>query len=133
MRSLRRSLEEGNLMSKQIAVIISSKEDIELSTLANAITGAGLSLIADGVVKVDGEVYVRVVDFDNATYIAKDSNYGWASGLCLVDTSNWLKEDWEAIDNFTDSELEELGRIINNDPSYTPFKFVQTQEDYRGN
>ena len=83
-------------MSKQIAVIISSKEDIELSTLANAITGAGLSLIADGVVKVDGEVYIRVVDFDKATYIAKDSNYGWASGLCVVDTDSWSKEDWEA-------------------------------------
>jgi hypothetical protein len=120
-------------MGKQIAVIISSKEDIELSTLANAITGAGLSLIADGVVKVDGEVYIRVVDFDKATYIAKDSNYGWASGLCVVDTDSWSKEDWEAIDNFTDSELEELGRIINNDPSYTPFKFAQTQEEYRGN
>jgi hypothetical protein len=120
-------------MSKQIAVIISSKEDIELSTLANAITGAGLSLIADGKVKVDGEVYIRVVDFDRATYIAKDSNYGWASGLCVVDTDSWSKEDWEAIDNLNDSELEELGRIINSDPSYTPFKFVQTQEEYRGN
>jgi len=120
-------------MSKQIAVIISSKEDIELSTLANAITGAGLSLIADGVVKVDGEVYIRVVDFDKATYIAKDSNYGWASGLCVVDTDSWSKEDWEEIDNFTDSELQELGRIINNDPSYTPFKYAQTQEEYRVN
>jgi hypothetical protein len=123
-------------MSKQIAVIISSKGDIEsstLNTLANAITGAGLSLIADGVVEIDGEVYIRVVDFDKATYIAKDSNYGWASGLCVVDTDSWSKEDWEAIDNFTDSELEELGRIINSDPSYTPFKFAQTQEEYRGN
>lgn len=119
-------------MSKQIAVIISSKEDIELSTLANAITGAGLSLIADGVVKVDGEVYIRVVDFDKATYIAKDSNYGWASGLCVVNTDSWAKEDWEAIDNFTDSELSELGSIINLDPSYTPYKYLQTQEEARG-
>lgn len=119
-------------MSKQIAVIISSKEDIELKTLANAITGAGLSLISDGSIKVDGEVFVRVVDFDRATYIAKDSNYGWASGLCLVDTDSWTKEDWEAIDNFTDSELHELGNILNADPSYTPYKFVQTQDEYRG-
>ncbi len=119
-------------MSKQLAVIISSEENIELNTLANAITGAGLSLIANGEIKVDGEVYIRVVDFDNATYIAKDSNYGWASGLCLVGTDKWSKEDWEAIDNLTDSELSELGSIINKDPSYTPYKFVQTQEEYRG-
>lgn len=116
-------------MSKQIAVIISSKEDIELSTLANAITGAGLSLLADGVVKVNGEVYIRVVDFDKATYIAKDSNYGWATGLCLVDTNSWSKDDWEAIDNMNDSMLEELGSIINLDPAYTPYKYQQEQEE----
>lgn len=116
-------------MSTQVAVLITSKEDIDLTTLANAITGAGLSLIAEGHVKVDNEVYIRVVDFDNATYIAKDSNYGWASGLCLASTDSWVKEDWEAIDNFNDSMLQELGSIINADPSYTPYKYLQTQEE----
>ena len=37
-----------------------------------------------------------------ATYFAKDGSYGDASGLVIVDTSNWSEETWEMIENTSD-------------------------------
>ena len=39
-----------------------------------------------------------------ATYFAMDGNYGSAHGLVVIDTNGWNDEDWDAIENSTDSD-----------------------------
>ena len=36
-------------------------------------------------------------------YFAADGNYGSADGLVLVDTSNWTEEQWQMIEDTSDS------------------------------
>jgi hypothetical protein len=38
-----------------------------------------------------------------ATYFAADGSYGNAEGLIIVDTSDWTEEEWDIIDETTDS------------------------------
>jgi len=37
-------------------------------------------------------------------YFAVDGNYGNASGIVTVETDDWKREDWEAIDEASDDE-----------------------------
>jgi hypothetical protein len=36
------------------------------------------------------------------TYFAEDGNYGDASGLVIVDTSDWTEEQWQMIEGTSD-------------------------------
>ena len=38
-----------------------------------------------------------------ATYFATDGSYGDASGLVIVDTSKWTQEQWQMIEETSDS------------------------------
>jgi len=46
-------------------------------------------------------------------YFAADGNYGDASGLVVVDTSEWTEADWVRIDEAMDDERPEIAEQIN--------------------
>lgn len=46
-------------------------------------------------------------------YFAADGNYGDASGLVVVDTSEWTEADWVRIDEAMDDERPEIAGQIN--------------------
>jgi hypothetical protein len=48
------------------------------------------------------------------TYFASDGSFGSADGLEIVDTSDWTQQDWEMIENASDSERAALARHIAN-------------------
>ena len=37
-------------------------------------------------------------------YFAMDGNFGDAHGLVIIDTHEWTEEDWDAVEDTTDSE-----------------------------
>lgn len=39
----------------------------------------------------------------SGTYFAKDGSYGDATGLVIVDTSKWTEEQWQMIEETSDS------------------------------
>lgn len=49
---------------------------------------------------------------DFRTYFAEDGNYGDASTLAIVDTSEWTDEDWERLDEESDWNRPETARLI---------------------
>ena len=49
---------------------------------------------------------------DYLTYIADDGNYGDASGLAIVDTSEWTEDDWARLDDEHDWNRPETARLI---------------------
>jgi len=46
-------------------------------------------------------------------YFAADGNYGDASALVVVDTSEWTEADWVRIDEAMDDERPEIAKQIN--------------------
>jgi hypothetical protein len=48
------------------------------------------------------------------TYFASDGSFGSADGLEIVDTSDWTEQDWEMIENASDSERPALAQHIAN-------------------
>lgn len=46
------------------------------------------------------------------TYFAEDGNYGDASSLAIVDTSDWTEEDWGRLDEESDWNRPETARLI---------------------
>lgn len=49
---------------------------------------------------------------DFRAYFADDGNYGDASSLAIVDTSDWTDEDWERLDEESDWNRPETARLI---------------------
>lgn len=47
-------------------------------------------------------------------YFAEDGNYGDATGILVVDTTNWLGRDWVQIEDSTDSTRLTTARAIHN-------------------
>lgn len=45
-------------------------------------------------------------------YFAADGNYGDASGLIVVDTSNWTEEDWVLIDEAFDYDRPKIAEEL---------------------
>lgn len=50
------------------------------------------------------------------TYFAKDGSYGDASGLVIVDTSDWDERDWDAIDRASDDYRCTVARRMSDWP-----------------
>jgi len=50
----------------------------------------------------------------SGTYFATDGSFGNADGLEIVDTDDWDEDDWEMIENASDSERPALARHIAN-------------------
>ena len=49
---------------------------------------------------------------DFRTYFAEDGNYGDASSLAIVETSEWTEEDWARLDEESDWNRPETARLI---------------------
>jgi len=49
---------------------------------------------------------------DFRTYFAEDGNYGDASSLAIVDTSDWTEDDWARLDEESDWNRPETARLI---------------------
>ena len=45
-------------------------------------------------------------------YFAQDGNYGDATELIIVDTTNWTEDDWLLIEDATDSERADMAERI---------------------
>lgn len=45
-------------------------------------------------------------------YFAQDGNYGSATELIIVDTTNWTEDDWLLIEDATDSERADMAERI---------------------
>ena len=48
------------------------------------------------------------------TYFAKDGSYGDASGLEIVDTSDWTQEDWDYLESTPETAQPAMARHIAN-------------------
>lgn len=48
------------------------------------------------------------------TYFAVDGSYGNGVDILVVDTSSWTEEDWNAVDEASDSERIEIARNLTN-------------------
>ena len=46
-------------------------------------------------------------------YFAMDGNYGDARGMLMLDTTKWTDEDWDEIEEASDSERVGVAKIIN--------------------
>jgi hypothetical protein len=49
---------------------------------------------------------------NSLTYFAEDGNYGDASSLALVDTSEWTEDDWATLESESDWNRPETARSI---------------------
>lgn len=45
-------------------------------------------------------------------YFAVDGNYGDASLMCVMDTSDWTEADWQRIEEASDSDRPEVAFLI---------------------
>lgn len=45
-------------------------------------------------------------------YFATDGNYGVADGIVLVDVSDWLDGDFEAVDDASDSDRAQVATLL---------------------
>lgn len=45
-------------------------------------------------------------------YFTTDGTFGDATELILVDTTNWTEEDWDLIDDCSDSERQDVAQRI---------------------
>lgn len=45
-------------------------------------------------------------------YFANDGNYGDAEEILIVDTDLWNEEDWQEIEDATDSERPQIAQAI---------------------
>jgi len=48
-------------------------------------------------------------------YFAQDGNWGSAEEILLVDTTNWTEEDWQLIDDATDSERGQIAQRLSEE------------------
>jgi len=48
-------------------------------------------------------------------YFAQDGNWGSAEEILLVDTTNWTEEDWELIEDATDSERGQIAQRLSEE------------------
>lgn len=48
-------------------------------------------------------------------YFAQDGNFGDATELTMVDTTNWTEEDWDLIEDCHDSERADLALKISRE------------------
>ena len=48
-----------------------------------------------------------------STYFAADGNYGEADELVIVDTTLWSEEDWNEIEEASDSYRPDIAKTIN--------------------
>lgn len=48
------------------------------------------------------------------TYFAVDGSYGNAVDMIEVNTENWTEEDWQAIEEASDTERIEVARNLTN-------------------
>lgn len=48
-------------------------------------------------------------------YFAQDGNYGDATNIVLVDTTNWTEDDWQLVEDTHDSERADLALKISEE------------------
>ena len=48
-------------------------------------------------------------------YFASDGNYGSAVDLSIIETSEWTAQDWQRIENASDSERDIVARQIDRE------------------
>jgi hypothetical protein len=48
-------------------------------------------------------------------YFATDGNYGDATELIIVDTTNWSESDWQLIEDSHDSERSDVAQRISEE------------------
>jgi hypothetical protein len=46
------------------------------------------------------------------TFFSIDGSYGSGTDILVVDTSSWTEEDWNAVDEASDSERLEVARNL---------------------
>lgn len=51
---------------------------------------------------------------EQLTYFAPDGNYGDAVGVTIIDTGDWLAEDFDLIEQASDSNRPEVARLISD-------------------
>jgi hypothetical protein len=48
----------------------------------------------------------------NRVYVATDGSYGDAAGMAIISTEGWTGDDWEELDNASDSDRRDTALRI---------------------
>lgn len=51
---------------------------------------------------------------EQLSYFAHDGNYGDAVGLTIIDTGDWVAEDFELLEEASDNDRPEVARLISD-------------------
>ena len=63
-------------------------------------------------VLVTGEVKGKVKMVERLSYFALDGNYGDASGLTIIDTTDWTDADFDFVDAVDDESRPDFARLV---------------------